>query len=105
MEAPLSYKTHLTTNYKLQITNIYNDIADVGSSLPPISSSLPKPFGDLAPPDSADEAPSESVTPVISYNLSSAAEQLSKNHIRVKFRALIVAVSMISCLYHCTFCL
>ncbi|KAK1379992.1 hypothetical protein POM88_026736 [Heracleum sosnowskyi] len=78
---------------------------DIGSSLPPISSSLPNPFGDLAPPESADQAPSELVTPVISYNLSSAAEQLSKNHIWVKSRALILAMSMIYCLYHCTFCL
>ncbi|KAK1397436.1 hypothetical protein POM88_007299 [Heracleum sosnowskyi] len=61
---------------------------DIGSSLPPISSSLPYPFGDLAPPESADQAPSESVTPVISYNLSSAAEQLSKNHIWVKSRCI-----------------
>ncbi|KAK1403732.1 hypothetical protein POM88_003337 [Heracleum sosnowskyi] len=61
---------------------------DIGSSMPPISSSLPNPFGDLAPLESADQAPSESVTPVISYNLSSAAEQLSKNHIWVKSRCI-----------------
>ncbi|XP_074340646.1 non-specific lipid transfer protein GPI-anchored 25 isoform X1 [Apium graveolens] len=71
---------------------------DIGSSLPPISSSLPKPFGDLAPPDSADEAPSEPVTPVFSYNLTSAAEQLSKNHLWFRSRALITVVFAIYCL-------
>ncbi|XP_074340647.1 non-specific lipid transfer protein GPI-anchored 25 isoform X2 [Apium graveolens] len=72
--------------------------SDIGSSLPPISSSLPKPFGDLAPPDSADEAPSEPVTPVFSYNLTSAAEQLSKNHLWFRSRALITVVFAIYCL-------
>ncbi|KAK1354872.1 hypothetical protein POM88_048128 [Heracleum sosnowskyi] len=39
------------------------EVLNIGSSLPPITSSLPKPFGDLAPPKSTDQAPSESVTP------------------------------------------
>ncbi|WOH12812.1 hypothetical protein DCAR_0832320 [Daucus carota subsp. sativus] len=76
---------------------------DIGNSLPPITSSLPKPDGGLSPPEPADQGPSETTTPVISYNVSSASEQLSKTLICIISHTLILAVSMLYRLYHCTF--
>lgn len=79
------------------MTNAYYDVADIGS-LPPISSTRPKPDADLAPPESTDQVPSKPNAPVLTYNVSFASVQLSKNHIWIKSLTIIITVAMIYCL-------